>query len=767
MPSYFFRKKSAWLLGLTWVFLSSSSFAAAPVEKVSLLLNWKFQYEFAGFIMAKEKGFYRDAGLDVELHEYEENTDIIDSVLSQQYNYGLYNSSISIKDGKVEPTVLMATYFQQSPLILVTSKKIKHPKDLTGKTVMLSNNEAKYSSLALLLDHFYLNDKNTTFVPHSFNTDAFISGKVDAMSVFKSNEIHDLDKKSIEYNIIDPSNYGFSMSAVNLLTSITEASKHPERTKKFIHASNKGWAYALAHTDETIRLIRQHYAKHKSIEALEFEAEITKEMMLLSFFRIGEVNTELSQRMLKQLKFSGLVDTNQTLKNTLFTDVLNSFSKNTMLTPQQIEYLNHKKSITMCVDPDWMPFEKISEGKHIGIANDVINHFNKQLPIPIKLVPTNSWQESISLAKSRQCDIFSLATETPDRLTYMDFTQPYMEVPVVIATKMDTLFINNIKDIKHKKLGIVKGYAIAEQLKREIPGINIVEVASIQEGLSRVESGELFGHIDNLMVIANLIQHDFTGVLKVSARLPDTLKLSIATRNDQPQLKQIFDTLISNISDAELQKIYNKWVAVKQEQAFDYSLLKNFTVIILLLALAYLLHYLRLSKLNKLLLIQSTTDKLTCLYNRAKADSILAQKKTDVDRYDTDLSIILLDIDYFKQINDTHGHIAGDKVLFELAQVLKHNVRVNDSVCRWGGEEFLIICPNIGLDGANELAQKLLQKIRNHEFSHLERITASAGISQFSKQLSSQTTLQNVDTALYHAKDSGRDQAITYESITS
>jgi len=746
---------------------SSSSFAVAPVEKVSLLLNWKFQYEFAGFIMAKEKGFYRDIGLDVELHEYEENTDIIDSILSQQYNYGLYNSSISIKDGKVEPTVLMATYFQQSPLILVTSKKIKHPKDLTGKTVMLSNNEAKYSSLALLLDHFYLNNKNTTFVSHSFNTDAFISGKVDAMSVFKSNEIYDLNKKGVKYNIIDPSNYGFSMSAVNLLTSITEASKHPERTKRFIDASNKGWAYALAHTDETIQLIHQHYAKHKSIEALKFEAEITKEMMLLSFFRIGEVNMELSQRMLKQLKFSGLVNSNQTLKNTLLTDILNGFSKNTVLTPQQIEYLHNKKSITMCVDPDWMPFEKIAHGKHTGIANDVINHFKKQLPIPIKLVPTNNWQESIDLAKSRQCDIFSLAAETPDRLAYMDFTQPYMTVPVVVATKMDTLFINNIKDIKHNKLGIVKGYAIAEQLQRKIPDINIIEVANIHEGLSRVESGELFGYIDNLMIIANSIQHDFTGVLKVSARLPDTLKLSIGTRNDQPQLKQIFDALISNIGDAELQKIYNKWVAVKQEQAFDYSLLWNFIVILLLLSLAYLLHYLRLSKLNKLLLIQSTTDKLTCLYNRAKADSILAQKKTDVDRYDTDLSIILLDIDYFKQINDTHGHIVGDKVLFELAQVLKHNVRVNDSVCRWGGEEFLIICPNIGLDGANELAQKLLKKVRNHEFSHLERITASAGISQFTKQLSSQTTLQNVDTALYHAKDSGRDQAVTYESLTN
>ncbi len=764
MEEFKLMKKVIRLLGLLMLGFASPSFSADKLEKVSLLLDWKFQYEFAGFIMAKEKGFYREQGLDVEIIEYEEDSDIVESVLSQEHHYGTYNSSLSVKDGKLQPTILMATYFQQSPLALVTAKDIKRPKDIIGRTIMLSNQQRKYSALALLLDHFYINDKNTKMVPHSFNIDAFVSQDVDVMSVFKTNELYELDKRGVEYNIIDPSDYGFATSAVNLFSSFTEVSNHPERAQKFVSASNQGWAYAVAHTEETIRLIHQHYAPQKSLEELRFEAKISQQMMLLDFFQVGEVNADLSQRMLKQLKFSHLINENETLGSFLLDDVLNDASKNTGFSPQQKDYLYRKKEIKMCVDPDWMPFEKIKAGAHIGIVNDVINGFRKQLPIPIKLVPTRHWQESLLFAKSRRCDMFSLAAATPNRSVYMDFTQPYLSSHIVLATKMDTPFIGDIKEVRQRKMGVVKGYAIAEQLERQVPGINLVEVSSMQEGLARVDSGELFGYIGNLMGVANAIQHDFTGALKVSARLQGHLQLGIATRNDEPLLNEVFNKLISNIDEAKLQGIYNKWVAVKHDSFIDYSLVWKLIAVLLFIALAYLLHYLKLSKLNQLLLMQSTTDKLTGLYNRAKADLILAQNKYDVDRYKTKVSIVLLDIDYFKRVNDNHGHIIGDDVLLEFAQVLQNNVRVNDFVCRWGGEEFMIICPNIQLEEAHELANKLLTKIRSHHFQHIDRMTASAGISQFSRQSSIQVSLQHADAALYRAKNSGRDQTVVYRN---
>lgn len=133
--------------------------ADKSLEKVVVQLDWIYQFEFAGFIAAKEKGYYRDAGLDVELREYKAELDTVGEVMSQKVNYGIHNSSIVIEDGKVVPIVLLATYLQRSPLIFVTSPEIKQPSDLIGKRIMGTTDELKYSSLALLLDHFYINKK--------------------------------------------------------------------------------------------------------------------------------------------------------------------------------------------------------------------------------------------------------------------------------------------------------------------------------------------------------------------------------------------------------------------------------------------------------------------------------------------------------------------------------------------------------------------------------------------------------------------------------
>ncbi|HDY85953.1 MAG TPA: transporter substrate-binding domain-containing protein, partial [Methylophaga sp.] len=526
----FYKKQMMYLVAMMLAAHSVLSYAAAPLEKVSLQLDWKYQFEFAGFIMAKEKGFYNDVGLDVELREYKEGIDIVDSVLSRQSNYGIYNSSVVVSDGKLKPTILMATYYQKSPLIFVTSKDIKQPSDLVGKRIMGTTDELKYSSLALMLDHFFINKKNARLLEHSFNINDFIEHKVDAMSAFRTNQLFELDQLNIPYNIIDPADYGFSMSAVNLFTSYSEALSHPERSRYFIDASNKGWAYALAHPQETIDVIYNHYSKEKSLDALTYEAEVTRKMMLLDFFEIGATNQELTVRAVNQLQYSGLLDKSEKLSTFIFQNALHEFGSGVHFSDEQMKYLQNKKEIRLCISPDWLPFEAIKDGKYIGITADVISKFRKQLPIPITLIPTKDWTTSLLKAKARECDIFSLAASTPERLKYMDFTQPYIDLPIALATKMNTLFVNDISEVKDQKLGVVKGYVIGELLRNKIPDINVVEVASISDGLARVESGELYGYIDNLMVLANSIQKEFAGVLKISSRLDENIKLSMASR---------------------------------------------------------------------------------------------------------------------------------------------------------------------------------------------------------------------------------------------
>jgi len=754
-----FKKANALLL-LCLVLFATIGQADQPLDKVSLQLNWKYQFEFAGFIMAKEKGFYEEEGLDVELLEYYGDTQVANTVLDRQANYGLLNSSVAIAEKKILPTVLMATYLQQSPLVIIAQKNIKHPKDLIGKKLMGTEEQLSLSPLALMLDYFSVNKRNTQFVPHSFSIKDFAKHKVDAITAFKTNEVFELDQQGIEYNILDPHDYGFSTTVLNLFTSFPEATNHPERTRKFIAASNKGWAYAIEHPDETIQVIIEKYSSKKSVEALKFEATVIKKLMLLDFFTIGEANKDLSLRLVKQLKYSGLLMESEQLGAFLFKDVVDEFSLNNDFTEEQLQYLHAKKKITMCVNPQWMPFEAIEGAKHIGIAADVIKGFEKLLPVPIVLNVTDSWASSIAKAKTRECDIFSLVAETSERLKYMSFTKPYLTLPVVLATKVTEPFIANLTEIKSRPVGIVKGYAIAEKLRNSMPGINIVDVESISDGLERVRRGELYGYIGNLMAISNSIQKEFTGQLKVSARLKEDISLGLSTRNDEPLLNDIFSILVETVDEESLQPIYNKWVVVQQNETIDYGFIWKLGLAFLLISFLYLYHYLHNRRLKQELIKLSTTDKLTGLDNRLKTDELLLKRQEDLKRYDVDTSIILLDIDFFKKVNDQYGHLAGDGVLVEFSQILTHNVRVTDSVGRWGGEEFLIICPNVDVKAATLLAEKILDKVRAHSFVGVGLITASAGVSGFSKTLSVTDVLGLADKALYQSKVSGRDRVV-------
>lgn len=744
------------------------------LEAITLQLDWKFQFEYAGFIAAKENGFYEELGLDVTLLEYQSGIDTVADVIKNKVTYGIHNSSLVVADKKIQPIVLMATYFQRSPLVLITKPEINNPADLVGKTIMGTKDELKYSSLALTLDHFTINNDNSTIIEHSFNVDDFINGKVDAMSGFLSNQIYELDRRNTNYNIINPADYGFFMSAVNLFTSADQALRHPQRCRKFVEATNRGWAYAFSHRDEVVQLIHEKYAPEKSIAALTFEAEITKKMFLQNLYPIGAVNKELTVRTFKQLKNHDVIDEELQLNDYLLEDILKkgelSFRRQAStiipFTQEELSYLDRKQSISMCVDPNWMPFEMIESGEHYGIAADYMSLFEEQLPIPIQLIPTESWQESLQLAQERDCDIFSLAASTPVRRQYMNFTSPYISLPVVMATTTEKIFIDDIQQILNEKIGVVKGYAIADHLRSAYPGINIIDVASISDGLEQVECGELYCYIDNLMVIAEQIQKRFTGVIKVSGRVQEKVHLAVATRNDEPILKSIFNKLVLNVTPDQKQAIYNKWVAIKQEVAFDYTLLWKLFAALLFVVGLFGVHYYQLRKYNRLLLTLSETDKLTGLYNRLRLDELLIEQEQLFVRYTTPCGVVLLDIDHFKRVNDTYGHQAGDTVLVELANLMKQNIRNTDIVGRWGGEEFLIIAPNSNNCETALLAEKLLNRLREHRFANVGLVTASFGVSSFAEGKTVTATLRLADEALYKAKENGRNQVVQTAEIS-
>lgn len=151
-------------------------------------------------------------------------------------------------------------------------------------------------------------------------------------------------------------------------------------------------------------------------------------------------------------------------------------------------------------------------------------------------------------------------------------------------------------------------------------------------------------------------------------------------------------------------------------------------------------------------------DKLTGLYNRRKLDDALAREVIRSERYDRPLSVIIIDIDHFKNVNDTYGHQIGDAVLVESAARLSGTLRTSDTAGRWGGEEFLIICPETTLDTAVVLAERLRADYTAQEFPEAGKLTASFGVAAHCHGLQAQDVVHRADQALYRAKNGGRNR---------
>jgi diguanylate cyclase (GGDEF)-like protein len=154
----------------------------------------------------------------------------------------------------------------------------------------------------------------------------------------------------------------------------------------------------------------------------------------------------------------------------------------------------------------------------------------------------------------------------------------------------------------------------------------------------------------------------------------------------------------------------------------------------------------------------SITDPLTGLANRLRLDQALAQENSRAERSGHPYAVILIDLDHFKSVNDTYGHQVGDQVLVSTARILKAQGRELDVIGRWGGEEFLILCPNTALAGALELAERLRAQIAEEDFAPVGRRGASLGVASWRPGDRPSSLVGRADAALYRAKEAGRNR---------
>ena len=161
---------------------------------------------------------------------------------------------------------------------------------------------------------------------------------------------------------------------------------------------------------------------------------------------------------------------------------------------------------------------------------------------------------------------------------------------------------------------------------------------------------------------------------------------------------------------------------------------------------------------NEKLTLLASKDALTNIYNRRMLNEYILQETKKSKRHKIDLSLILLDIDHFKDINDKYGHKIGDEVLIEISSLLSRNIRQSDIFGRWGGEEFIILLPQTNIKNAYEVAESLRKKIEKHYFDKVGKTTISLGVSMYDPKDDILDFIENADSAMYKAKYNGRNK---------
>ena len=289
---------------------------------------------------------------------------------------------------------------------------------------------------------------------------------------------------------------------------------------------------------------------------------------------------------------------------------------------------------------------------------------------------------------------------------------------------------------------------------------------------------------DGVVVLTNRPKTLYRSLWPLPAERKEALAARVVTSNDRPMLKkEVIGSLWTDVGgerDYVLRQYikHSQWSLVILKPTSEIFASRVLGIVVTLLMTMMVLIYLlgrersvhdhvqmekrlKLHEMAQGLRVQASTDALTGLSNRWKFDEVLSYEIMRSTRYKTPLSLMLYDIDNFKEVNDRYGHQTGDKVLIQLSQFVQSLIRNTDLLARWGGEEFILLNPGSDSKMAYQAAEKLRKAIQETVFEGAGTITCSFGVAQFSDGETAETFLSRADAALYQAKINGRNRVET------
>ena len=743
-----------------------SNLLAKDKDKIILQLDWLNQFQFAGYYIAKEKGFYKDINLDVEIKEFNNKINLVNNVINNESTYSIGKSSLVIDKLNNKQIILLAAIYQQSPMNLISLKKsnISTIQDLKNKNVMLTPDAKDAVNINTMITSKNVKLKDINFKAHSFDLNDLITGKVDAMGCYLSNEPYILKNANIKFNVFNPSDYGFDFYGGILFTSNKELNTNPKRVKKFYQASIKGWNYAFANIEKTAQIIYQKYnTQNKTLDSLIYEGKILKKLAIKEKNQeIGLIDSKKIEEIKRLYLALGLSNhSNTKLDNFIFNH------KKVILNTEESKFIKDN-DFSLLTNTKNIPYSFNHNSNIKGIELDLLELISKKFDIDYNIIEKPKNIKIFNNIKTHTLDFYFNYSTKYINLEKTLYSKPILNIPMAMATTNNKNLIPNLSILKGEKLALLKGSDIYQKLKLNYPNLDLVFVQTKEEGFELLRTEEIFGFIDNILSLSHTIIKDDLRNIKISATLPYNLEIRLATNKENSVFIDIINKVIPLIKNEEKEEIIRKYQLILFKNVSDYTWVYKYVVPLLFTILIVLLvnnkmrkEIRKRRKAEKALQDFASRDSLTNIFNRGKIDFLIKEEILKTKNQEDTFTIIFFDIDDFKLINDDFGHIKGDEVLIEISKIISKNIRNTDVLGRWGGEEFIILLPKTTSNKAFILADSLRQLVSQYDFGIKRKITISLGITQYSKKDTRVDLIHRADKAMYLVKETGKNAVKT------
>ena len=247
-----------------------------------------------------------------------------------------------------------------------------------------------------------------------------------------------------------------------------------------------------------------------------------------------------------------------------------SGTNNLSLTDAERDWLRTHPKIRVMYDPAWAPIEFTdARGNPSGISESYLRLVEQRLGITLERTHGLSWQESMARLKRRDIDMTICLSTTPERDKVLAFTRPYLKIPIVFLTREAVTYIGDMSELAGHKVAVVEGYALVEWLSRDFPDIRLVKVATVEEGLRRLQKGEVDCFAENMLVVRYYLAKLKAGDLKIAGTSPYEYAQCMAVRKDWSILVGILQKALDSITPADRTAIYSQWVPNRYETGFD------------------------------------------------------------------------------------------------------------------------------------------------------------------------------------------------------